>query len=199
MFDRLFCVTPASGTVVTADQVKSHLRIDFADDDSDIGDYIKASEAWFNGPFGIGVALLPQTWRLTLDSWAELQNLRFPMHPVTAVSEITYFDLGGTVQTLDPSLYLVDLDSYPVRLTRAYGAYWPPIRPQYGAIKVTFEAGWQDATHVPSDLVHGIKALAGHYYRNRTPVAGIESRDTPTELDYMMAGIRARYSPAMVR
>jgi hypothetical protein len=51
--------------------------------------------------------------------------IRLPLVATLSVQSITYIDLAGTLQTLDPSQYYVDLTSEPARIVPMPGLYWP--------------------------------------------------------------------------
>ena len=66
MYKSLRLVSPPTLPVVTLDEVKAHLRVDFEDEDSLIQGYIDAAVAYLDGADGVlGRALSPQTWEVT--------------------------------------------------------------------------------------------------------------------------------------
>ena len=206
---RLARVTAPSGDIVTLGEAKAHLRVDFADDDDLIGGLIEAAIGAIDGPKGVGVCLLTQQWRLSLDglpctgSWwrrepSMRRSIEIPLSPVISVDEITYLDLGGVRQTLDASLYVYDLDAKPLRIERAFGQVWPQARHQPGSVKVTFTAGFgEDATGIPADLKAAMKLLIGHYYVHREAVVGVDNRDSSAPLPLGVDLILNRYRPAL--
>jgi len=65
-----------------------------------------------------------------------------PLPPMIAIEAITYMDsVTGTVQTLDPSQYLV-VSSNQTSITPAYGTVWPQTQDQKAAVAVKFTAGY---------------------------------------------------------
>jgi len=191
MWNRLRRTTAPSGDIVTLDQAKAHLRVDFADDD-DIQDMIYEAVNVIDGPKGIGVALLPQSWVMSLDIWPN-GSIIIPLGPIISVDSIIYIDPNGNEQTLDTSLYVYDLDTEPLYINRAFGVAWPASRYQIGSIKVNFTAGYANADAIPSDFKRALKLLIGHWYKNREAVVGIESRDTPNDMPFAVESILERY------
>lgn len=143
---------------------KQHLRVDFPDDDTLIPIYITmarvACESYTQR------AVFPQTWVRTLDHfplwWAadgtvnpsyrqdwpyysDFWNritIDVPRPTTLAVQSITYVDMTGATQTLDPSQYDVDLTSEPARIVPAQGTYWPSEMTYLpGSVRITFLAG----------------------------------------------------------
>jgi hypothetical protein len=91
-------------------------------------------------------AIFPRAMRLTLDNfpfarygdtvnandrhcmygkyWHALA-IRLPLVATLSVQSITYVDLNGETQTVDPSTYYTDLTSEPARIAPLPGIYWP--------------------------------------------------------------------------
>ena len=150
--------TPAKPVSVA--DLKAHLRIRHDDEDALIESLLDAATSWIETE--LGLALCEQGWRLSLDMLPYAIDI--PLGPVSAITAITYVDLDGQTQTLDPDLYDVDYDTKPVTIFRAYGQTWPRTAPRPGAVKVSFTAGFE---MVPMAIVHAIKLLVGEWYLNR--------------------------------
>lgn len=188
-------VAPAT-TVVTLDEAKAHLRISHDDDDDYIEALIDAATAYIDGPYGAGIALLTQTWRLSLDRFPN-GALRLPLCPVQAVTAITYTDLAGTVQTLSAGSYSVDTDRSPAILFPTYGTSFPTPQAIPGAVKITMRVGYEPAD-LPADLRRAVLLLIGHLNENREPIVGITGSVTPIELPFTINAILNRYRPTPV-
>jgi uncharacterized phiE125 gp8 family phage protein len=164
---RLVMTVPPTAPVVTLDEAKRHLRVFHNDDDADITAMVAAAQAAIEGPTGIGIALSPQTWRLSLDSFFSQSNwyrqeIVIPLGPVTAVASVTYRDANGTDQPVTGLRY--DLAESPLRIWPARDTAWPLVWCEPGAVKVTFVCGY--AT-LPQDLRWAILLMVGGYYENR--------------------------------
>ena len=181
-------VAPAVPAVTLAG-AKAHLRVEFSEDDALITGLVEAAAAMIEGPGGIGVALVTQTWRLSLDGALPLP-LELPLGPVQAVTDITYADQDGQTQTLDPALYGLDTGARPARVYLEDGATLPAMLRQLGGVKVTFTAGYgATAASVPADLRAVMLLIVGHLYHRREAV----DRSGLAELPMGVAVILARY------
>jgi len=131
---------------MTLAQAKLQCIIDSGDTSQDtvIGGYIIAARQYVEKK--MQRAIFPRAMRLNLDFfpfpdwsgtidandrhvlygkyWHALM-IRLPMVATLSVESITYIDLTGTLQTLDPSQYYVDLTSEPARIVPMPGLYWP--------------------------------------------------------------------------
>ncbi|MQX34436.1 head-tail connector protein [Sinorhizobium meliloti] len=184
---RLVRTVAPAGPAVTLAEAKRHLRVFHDDDDDDITSMIAAAEASIEGPSGIGIALLSQTWRLSLDQFP--CEIIVPLGPVTGVTSVTYRDGAGLEQPVSGLRY--DLDQQPLRIWSARDTAWPTITCEPGAVKVTFECGHET---LPQDLRWALLLLVGHFYENREAVAdgGL------AELPLGVASILERYRVARV-
>jgi len=185
-------VAPPENPVTTA-EVKSQARIDTTAEDSLIDRLISAATASIEGPYGIGIALVEQTWELKLD-WFPLE-IQLPLYPVLSVESIKYIDTEGTEQTLDSSVYRVDTHSNPARITLEWNETWPSTRLISNAVTVTFKAGYavegsDYQANVPQDLRHAITLLVAHWYENREAVS---TNATPNRMPMAADAILERY------
>lgn len=155
-------VAPAS-PVVSLAEAKRHLRVLHDDDDADIEMMVGAATAAIEGPNGIGIALSPQTWRLSLDHFP--CEIIVPLGPVSAVTSVEYRDAAGVMQPVAGLRY--DLDESPLRVWPARDTAWPSANCEPGAVKVTFVCGYAD---LPQDLRWAILLLVGHFYEHREAV-----------------------------
>lgn len=109
-------------------------------------------------------SLIASNWKLTLDGFDELCEI--PRPPLIAVTAIKYVDPAGAQQTLDPSAYRVDATSAPARIEPV--DQWPATAARFGAVEVTFSAGYgPNAVDVPQTLRQWITLAAGDFYANR--------------------------------
>ena len=196
-WDRLKLITPPEAAVLDLASAKAQIDADYDDDDSLVEGAVAAALASIDGPKGAGIALLTQTWQLTLDGW--LREIVLPLGPFQQVKSVTYVSLDGSIQTLDPSMYVVDDGSDPVTITRAFGVAWPSTRLQKACVKVQFVCGFgDDASNVPADLIQAMKLLVSHWYQNRDAVVGVDNRDSSTELPLGVTWILDRYRPSSI-
>src|SRR5688572_25610126 len=109
-FAGLVVQTPPAAEPVTTAEAKLHLRVTDSDDDTYIGSLITAARQKLENENGL--AFINQTWDLTLDAFPDLGDvIKFPIHPLSSVTSITYKDTDGTTQTWSSSMYVVDAGS----------------------------------------------------------------------------------------
>jgi uncharacterized phiE125 gp8 family phage protein len=125
-------------------------------------------------------ALLPQTWDLVLDRFPAWEQV-VPKATLRSITSIAYVDTNGTLQTLDPSAYLVDTSSEPGRITPAFGLVWPIARWQTGAVRIRFVAGYADAASVPACVKNWMLLRIRTLWDNRSQIV-IDTRTTMVEL-----------------
>lgn len=162
---------------VTVNEIKQWSRsTDFGDDDELLTSMVAAAAAAIEGPTGIGIALTPQTWRLSLDCFP--CEITIPLGPVTNVTSITYED--GT----EIDEWRVDFDASPCKILPARDASWPAVACEPGAVKVTFVCGFTD---VPADLKAAVCLLATHFYKHREAVTtDLKAVDLPMGVDSIL-------------
>lgn len=149
---------------ITATAMREHVRQTINDDDATLSAMISAARVY--AETFLNRQLMPATYRLAMDCFPGW-TIKVPMPPLTSISSITYLDTAGTVTTLNSSLYVVDTDSTPGRITPAYSTIWPTTRSQMAAVKVTFVAGYASAQVIPATVIQAIKMIAAHLYENR--------------------------------
>lgn len=162
MWSRLVRTVAPAVKALGLEDAKTHLRVDGEDSDARIQSLIDAVIAEVEGPRGVGLAMIAQTWRLSLDGFPEVIEL--PLGPVISVTSVTYVDAAGTTQTLSPGLYQVSTASRPATVRPAYGLSWPTARLDVGAVEVTFQAGYGATSDaLPPDLRSALRLLVQHY------------------------------------
>lgn len=164
-------ISAAENYPVTLVEAKSHLRVDFDNDDAMIELYIAAATA--HAEAFLGRALVDQTWEATFDAFPD-NELQIPMPPLIEVISVTYDDAAGDAQVLDVSGYVVDDQSEPAWLVPP-NETWPTIFDGINAVRVRFRAGYVDnqaspTGDVPYDIKAAILLYVGTLYANREHV-----------------------------
>lgn len=161
---------PASEPL-TLTEAKTWLKIesDITEDDSLITALISSARSEIEQTTGI--AFFTQTIEDVIDEWPEKTSdnshrtfylLRFP---VQSVSSVTYVDSDGVEQTLNTSLYHVDLHSNACGISLT--GTLPAIKDQPNAIKVTYVAGWSAVGSIPKDLTTAMQLMMTYQYEKR--------------------------------
>ena len=68
--------------------------------------------------------------------------VRLPHAPLVRVVSIQYVDMGGVVQTMPTSDYVVNNANMPGLVAPVFGKIWPISIPQIGAVTITYDAGY---------------------------------------------------------
>lgn len=166
----LTVVTAAASYPLTVEDAKAHLRVYHTDDDAYIEALIAAATSHVEN--FTRRALITQTWDMKLDTFGGwyITIPKPPLQSVTAAN-FTYVDGAGSTTQVSTSVYDVDTDSEPGRVTLAYSQTWPTPRTVPHAVSLRFVAGYgDDGADVPAPILHAIKLYISHLYENREPV-----------------------------
>jgi uncharacterized phiE125 gp8 family phage protein len=164
-------------TPVSLGEVKAHLALNHTDDDAYLTSLIEAATATIDGPTGIGVALIKQTWRATFDYVPHAFVI--PLQPVRAITSIKV----GT-ETLAVDRYDFDPDTSTLYCaTPIYGS-------RSKRVKIEFEAGYDT---VPADLRHAILMIVGHFYANREAVTTLKLEKVPMAVESILNRYRVHF------
>jgi uncharacterized phiE125 gp8 family phage protein len=200
-------LTPPAVEPVSLNEAKAHLRVDITDDDTLIGALISAART--HAEMVTQRQFVTATWKLVLDAFPgpSLMGVpsgmpfSMPAHavqlnksPVQSVISVNYLDMGGTMQTMPPADYKVDISTEPARITPVFGKIWPVTLPQIGSVEITFTSGYGTLDNstppvwVPQQVPEGIKAWMkirmATLYENREEIA-LMSRGKLEPLPYV--------------
>lgn len=173
-------VSASASEPLTVPELRSWVRQDQTFDDATIEALGKAARALVEGLSGR--QLVTATWRLDIDGfpwpggWQYLDapllfpnphTIRLPKAPLQSVTSVQYYDLSDTLQTLDPSVYDVDVARDPGRISLAMNRVWPVTRLRPGAVRITFVAGYGAASAVPEEIKQAIRVTVAQWYEHR--------------------------------
>lgn len=185
-------VTPPAENdpVITLAEAKLHLRVSHSAEDTLITALVAA--ATLNAQTETGRQLVTATLRMSMDAFPRGRVIELPRPPLLTVTSVTYLDDTGATQTLDDSLYTVDIDSTPGRLVLADGQVWPSTDNEPNAVQVTYTAGYGAASAVPATVKAWMLLQVGALYRNREAFAqGLTVTDLPGGfVDRLLDGAR---------
>jgi hypothetical protein len=176
---------PSAGNLVAPlDLMRAHCRVSHRFDDSLLAMYCQAATIMVESY--TARSLLTQTLRMT--STATLPPASVPMSqgpimvlplwfntilttpyrrielirsPVTLVRSISITQYDGSIETLDPSLYMVDTDTDPGAIVFTGFTLLPMHR-----LNVIYDAGYS-ADSVPVPLINAVLWLVGYLYSHR--------------------------------
>lgn len=153
---------------ISVSEAKAHLRLDGNAEDLLVASLIVTSRLHVEA--ALGLALIAQSWRMTLDRWPEGGEVRFPLRPISAITSITVRAGDGTPTTIAREDYLLDGHALRPRLIVREGRRRIPGLPVNG-IEIVFGAGLGDAAEdVPQPIRHAILLLVAHWYEHRDPL-----------------------------
>lgn len=168
---------------VTLAEAKAHVHVDHGDEDALISSLIVAATEYCEKV--TERSFCESTYRLTLDRFpcglvhdyasASINgwDIRLPKANLISLDSIKYDDIDGVEQTLSASVYRVEADETPARVTLAYLGEWPDVRDHSGAVRIVYKAGYATGTElqqqaaVPQAIKQAIKLLVGHWFENR--------------------------------
>lgn len=152
---------------VTLAETKAHLRVDGTAEDAYLTSLIVTSRLQIEA--ALGLALITQSWRWSIDDWPDNGVIELPMRPVQTIDEIEITHLGGAPSTLSPSYYRLDGQAAPALL--ALTTVVPPHSDApISGIAIEFTAGFgAAAASVPQPIRHALLLLVAHWYECREP------------------------------
>ncbi len=175
---------------VTAADLRSHLReSDLGLPDVEANQLISEARQWVEDH--LNIAMITQTWVLTIDRWpggtekwwdgvqqahintlsgdGHLVDMEIPRWPLQSISAVSVYGEDSTETAVTvANVFDVDAQSLPGRITLQRGATWPVALRANNAIQITYLCGYGDAaTYVPAPLVRAVKQLASTLYANR--------------------------------
>lgn len=120
-----------------------------------------------------GIAFITQTWTHYADCFGVYINLKANLQSVDSVK---YIDGDGTLTTLDPSKYTVDLVNS--RIHPSYGNVWPSPRLDPNSVQIQHVSGFGAASAVPEEIKDAIKFIVGHWENYQSTIEGAERIQT---------------------
>lgn len=165
-------VEPAD--LISLTDAKTHLNVDFADQDALITSLIAVATDVLDGPTGeVGKALVTQTWQ-----WRGARpdgSFTIPLGPVQSITSIKYYDTDNVQQTLTVTDYpLFDGNLKPLR-----GVTWPTAYDRPDAYEITFVAGYGAPSDVPPGIIQAALLLVGHYFETREDTTDVSRMTIP--------------------
>jgi uncharacterized phiE125 gp8 family phage protein len=177
----LTTITPPAEEPVTLDAAKLHCVIGDDAEDELLAGWIKAARELTETH--TGKRWLDQSVRLTLADWPCDDDgtggaIRLPVRPVTAVTKVEYYAADGTLTELaEDADWQVWLDHAPPLVAPAPYKVWPPTQTgRLGAVRVEFNAGYEDTADVPEGVRQAVLLCVGYWNGHRG------DSDDPTKL-----------------
>lgn len=174
---------------VTVNEMRTHMRVEDTSEDAAIIGYITEARLMIENM--LGVAMIDQTWFLTLDAWPagrerhwdgvrqghrdimkmdpSLIDVEIPRWPLSSITSINVYDEDGNATAVTVAdTFDTDTNSIPGRLSLKSGASWPVALRSNNAIEITYVAGYgAAASAVPADLKRAVKNMTTALYTTR--------------------------------
>lgn len=181
-------VAPEAEPVVLAD-AKQNLRIDHGSEDELLSGLIRAAREEVEA--ACSLALISQSWRLSLDRLPPSGRVLLRRHPVREIRSVTVYGGDGEALLVDPGIYDLDPHGRPARLHFLAGLA-PGVATN--GIEIDFEAGFGEAaTDVPDLLKRAILLLVTHWYEFRASFSAEQQPASyPPGYERLIAPWRAR-------
>lgn len=158
--------------------IKSALKIDYSDDDTDLTRLREAAIALVERR--TEMLLSPQARTLYLASWTDTL---LPDHPFNSLTSVSYQNSSNATTTMPSSDYWIDRTDGPMVRLRFLEA---PAIYEGTAITVTYNAGY---SAVPNEVTHAIIALVGAWYNNPEAFQPIGLTTVPLSVEYILSAV----------
>jgi uncharacterized phiE125 gp8 family phage protein len=154
---------------VTLAEAKAHCRADSTAEDPFISSLIVTSRLQIEA--AMGLALITQSWRLTLDGWPPGGALQLPMRPVQSIESFDVTSPTGVTTAVPEAHWHLDSYDLPPRIVLTHLASPIPGGVPEG-IGIDFTAGFgTQPASVPQPIRHALLLLVAHWFENREPAA----------------------------
>jgi uncharacterized phiE125 gp8 family phage protein len=158
----LILVTPPAKNVLPLDAEETRLHCSIEDDKQDalVERYIWAAARYAEQNIPGGRQLLTTTFMAPVEDWWP-GILRLPRPPCQSIVSIQYFDTGGVLQTLDPS---ITQTFFPWRAPAQIELFpyksWPALQPMRRyPVQITFTCGYGGPNDIPSTIQEAMRLL----------------------------------------
>lgn len=166
--------------VVTWEDAEQHLSLGGdVTQKTQVEAMIAAATANLDGPGGwLGRAIGAQVLEAYADSFG-CGEITLPYPEIVGVLSVTYVDANGDDQVIDASDYRLVGDT----LIPAYGKSWPSPRSQPEAVRIEYDAGYEEGDPALAVIRAAILLMVGDLYRFReTTVAGTIATAVPMSM-----------------
>jgi uncharacterized phiE125 gp8 family phage protein len=178
-------IVPPAVLPLSLAEVRAAVRLEAGDADELLAGYLRSAVAQLDGAAGIlGRCLVEQQWVMTLDRFPACQVIEIPLPPCQSVDELSYIDGDGATQVITDYVVYGIGDTWPARLTHAWGGTWPTTRNQGDAVQITFTAGYgPDWNSVPEPIRQAIATMVA---------ASFDGCSATEEVSLLLGPYRAR-------
>ncbi len=160
---------------VALEAVRAHVRITGGDEDGYLEALVKAVTRAVEQ--ACGVALLEQTWELSLDAAPSVPYLELTPSPLRSVVSIKSYDDADAETVLASTTYQVDTYAQPGRVVLKRGVVWPTDLRMANGLLVQYKVGYgATAEELDADLRHGLLQIIASLYEQRESISEVTSQ-----------------------
>ena len=196
----LTVTTAETEFAITSAEIKNWLRIDGSDDDTVIGNLVKASHNWAKRYTARSITT--QTLKLSIDSVYDTdipvkegnyvgidqditrRSILLPQSPVASISSVKYYDDADTESTFASSKYYLDSAGVPARFVLRNGESYPTGLRVANALEITYVAGYGTSNDVPQDIKHACLIYTAWLFEHRGD--GTERNSAPYQATQLL-------------
>lgn len=168
--------------LMTLEDAKAHLRVDFDDDDYYIISLISVVKDTVEEM--IWRSLLETEWRFTTQIFAF--GVKLPRSPLIAIDSVKYRDTAGVETAVDSAEYWADVDASMLRWVDEN-----TVNRYADALIIEYRAGF---TTIPTSILQASKLILGHFYENREVADTRKTSATFEHLPVSAKHLLERYS-----
>lgn len=181
-----YLLAGAAEEPVSLVEAKGFLKVDDSAEDGLIATLIGAARMHVEGV--TGRALLAQSWRIVLDAWPSDGQVKLPVAPFMALTEITAYDVAGSGHVVPLAQFLREPDRLLLPPTVAG---MPVLRERQG-LEIDYVAGFgTEPGEVPADIRQALLLLVAYWFEHRDAVIVAGSGAVvPSGFDRMVAGYK---------
>ncbi len=169
--------------ILTTAEVKAHLKVDTAADDTlidNLRDAATNSAQEYTNRFFTSTTLTQYA-----DKWSEIAELY--KSPLQSITHIKYYDSDDSLQTLSSDVYNSDGSAMPARIALAVNQSYPTTSDRIAAIRVEYIVGVTAANLVDNAIKQAVLLTIGHWYQNREAViVGRIATELPMAAKYLL-------------
>ena len=178
-----YIATPNTNSIVTTAECKTHLRVDYSDDDTYIANLALAAKETIEDY--TNRKLFATNVIQYCDTWNDAYLLYFS--PISDITRVEYYNTSNVLTTLSTDVYDKNIYGTPSTITLAPSKTFPAVAERARPILVKYTAGYADASSVPMALKQACLILVAQWYENRLPyVQGRIVSEIPMTATYLM-------------
>jgi len=155
--------------------IKSALKIDYTDDDTELIRLREVANVYVEKRTGL--ALSARSEALYLSTWTDSL---IPVAPYTGLTHVRYYDPSNAQITMPATDYWIDQSDGPMPIIRFKKT---PSLYDGSVVIVTYTAGY---ANIPDPLVHTIISLVGGWYNNPESMQPIGLNPVPFGVDAIL-------------